>query len=268
MWWDHSGMYLEQHGDAYERERWLDNRAELSNYERVWLKYVVPLTNRVDSRISPRDDQWIILRTVPVLWRDFATHNYSTFFYYCRAKELQAAAPEFYEAVFTFLRMCTYNLLGLLRSCDALLNQQKVLTDIVLNSPISNTIKLYRDVLLKNPVLGRSRLIGRGTLPRESVLRRILAQKPRNAIFTWEDTRQLTPAEFIKAEDLTSSCFPPLAQELQRAWRILDYRLDPHRADPAFLDCMGLDLTGRVPGDTGRGFMLTLQSPAASGDLI
>lgn len=57
MWWDSAGFSLTLHGDTYERESWGSCQHLLSGYESVWRKYVVPLTNRIDSRISPKDDE-------------------------------------------------------------------------------------------------------------------------------------------------------------------------------------------------------------------
>lgn len=107
MWWDNAGLSLALHGDTYERENWDRYQHETSGYESIWLKYVVPLTNRIDSRISPKDENWIMLRRFSNPWQHFAMANYSTFYYFCRAKDLQATAPQFYEAVFNFMRMCT-----------------------------------------------------------------------------------------------------------------------------------------------------------------
>ena len=177
MWWDNPGLSLALHGDTYERESWRRHQQQLSGYESIWLKYVVPLTNRIDSRISPKDDNWIMLRRVSHQWQHFAMANYSTLYYFCRAKDLQATAPQFYEALFNYLRMCTYNLFALLESCDEILGQHRVLTGIVTGSAICTTIKRYRDILLKNPVVGRSRIIGRGSLPNEAALVRLTAHK-------------------------------------------------------------------------------------------
>lgn len=268
MWWDHAGFSLALHGDTYERDSWHRYQQQLSGYESIWLKYVVPLTNRIDSRISPTDDNWIMIRRVSQPWLHFAMANYSTFYYFCRAKDLQATAPQFYEAVFNFMRMCTYNLFALLGSCDEILGKGRMLTAIVTRSPICNTIKRYRDILLKNPVVGRSRIIGRGSLPNESALVRLTAQKKKNATLTWEDTQQLTPRDFIKAEDTANACFPRLMLELQNAWQTIDGALEVRRAEPAFLASMGLDATGHVPGDTGSPLVLNVRAPGASGDVF
>jgi hypothetical protein len=271
MWWDQAGFDLRRHGDRCERSLWPRFQRALSQYEVLWLKYVVPLTNRINSQVSPTDDCWIMLRAVSTAWERFAMSHYSTFYYFSRASALMRSSPQYHESVFNLLRMSTYNLYRLLASCDELVRPGSSvrLTDIVKNSPVCNTIKLYRDVLLKNPVLGRSRAVGPGSLPDQTVLLRVLGtHKKQEQVFWWHEAQQLKPSDFVKATQVMQHCHDELAQELQSAWSSIDKVFEPQRSNPDFLASMGLDSAGHVAGDLGRVLLLDVSSPAASGDLL
>jgi hypothetical protein len=272
MWWDTVGFRLEWHGDHYERQFVPMLASEIYQYQPFWVKYVVPLTNRIDSRFSPLDPEWIMLRSrVPRLLDLFAESSYSAAFYFCRACSLMESPEPMPESVFAVLRMSTFNVYRLLKVCDDLFRALQYprydFTHLASASPIWGTIRLYRNLLLKNPVPGRARTIQSNSLPRECVLQKALAEKGKtDKIFTWQEAQELGESDFTRSADLTKQCRVLWARELNRIWLELEKALDPHREDEEFLRYMGLDVNARVPGDTGNVMLyLDCAAPAVSG---
>lgn len=69
---------LTTHGDDRERQMWPLLSARFPSYERLWKRFVVPLTRRVDTSATP--SQWILLRPeVPAQYELAAMSNYSVF---------------------------------------------------------------------------------------------------------------------------------------------------------------------------------------------
>jgi hypothetical protein len=270
MWWDALGFRLCWHGDHYERLFEPKLAGDLKEYEIFWIKHIVPLTNRIDSRISQLDPRWIMLRPgLPRLLDLFCESHYSAAFYYCRACSLIDSAEQMPESIFAVLRMSSYNLFRLLKICDKLFATlgypYRRFTHLTDAAPIWGTITLYRDLLLKNPVPGRARHIQPNSLPRESVIRQIVDAKTKgDKIFTWQEAQQLSDGDFINATDLISGCRTNWADELNRIWRTVDTLLSCYRNNIALLLYMGLDSTTHVPGDTGKvSLYLDVSAPPA-----
>ncbi len=85
---------LEEHGDAREQKWWPLVKSGFPSYEVFWRFYVVPLTNRVDSRVSRSDPLWIRVRPpVPDFYLPMMMAHYSVFYCVGRASEHVSLHP-------------------------------------------------------------------------------------------------------------------------------------------------------------------------------
>ncbi len=267
MWWDNIGFSLKLHGDRYEREWWPLISSEFPSYEAFWIKHVVPLTSRIDFRVAQGEPRWIMMRpNVNRILEQMAMAHYSVFYYLARTTVLLTSKEKlWFEDAFNLLRVSGYNLHLFLEQC------KKLFVPLGVNGawlPLKFTsgqaawkVKVYRDALLKNPVIGRAENIGREFLPGEAVI-----DKVRNS---WLRTQALAKQDFVVGRDLIAGYRKKYAGDLDDIWRRLLHVLEPVRSRAGYLAMMGLTPSGRVDGDSGGvPQLVSLVVSAASGSQI
>jgi hypothetical protein len=112
-WWDNAGFSLLHNGDRYERLWWPLIEREFPEYERFWVRHIVPLTNRIDPQVGHSDSKCIAFRedlNVSPHLESMAMAHYSVFYYLARATLLVCYEPRLYvEDAFGLLGTTVYN---------------------------------------------------------------------------------------------------------------------------------------------------------------
>jgi hypothetical protein len=172
-----SRFNLLTHGDRHEREFWPLLSVRFPSYETLWRRLVVPLTGRVDPKISPALPEWIRLRSnVPRLYEQIAMAHYSVFYFAGRAvmrlsedRDESICPP---EDVFFLLNAAIENLKTFL---ERMIDFGKDLGHQIFEQSFSRfpkgfapfeEIEAYRNALLHNAVMGRAVGVEKTFLPK------------------------------------------------------------------------------------------------------
>src|SRR5271157_2423115 len=79
---------IAEHGDRREQEWWPLLEKSFPNYQVFWRRYVVPVTNRIDSSITPFGRPWYRVRPdIKPRFETLAVTHYSVFYFVARALE-------------------------------------------------------------------------------------------------------------------------------------------------------------------------------------
>lgn len=275
MWWEDFGFSLLSHGDRYERLWWPLLQKEFPQYERFWIKHIVPLTNRMDPDVVRSNPKWIGFRDDPKInehVESMAMSHYSVFYYLSRATLVIQYDPHpYFEDAFWLLGTSVYNLQRFLNVWhDGLANvlslHPRALPPKCLKGqePFKE-ISEYRGILTHAPVLGRAHYLTSKLLPR----RRHLAGVEKS----WRSAQHLPTEEFVEGRALLTALRTELLGRLGAVWDQIDGAVDPVRAQEAYRDCYNLDEHYCIPGkgQPPRNVLsLTpdLTSPAASGTVV
>jgi hypothetical protein len=270
-WWDNAGFSLLYHGDRYERLWWPLLEKEFPEYERFWLRHIVPLTNRINLQVGHSDSKWIAFRDDPNVNPDLekmAMAHYSVFYYLARATLLVCYEPRLYvEDAFWLLGTTIYNLerflkkwhRGLARAfglCVSLLPP-----DDLEGSPFEE-IRKYRHTLTHAPVLGRAHYPNSELLPGKEHLKEVEE--------SWRFAQGLDTKSFIEARTLLLELRTELLGKLRNAWDEIEKALAPVRSKKEYRNSYGLDESFCIPGKGNPPLepgspTPDLSSPAASG---
>ena len=248
------GFNLASHGDHREQE-WVSVIAEhFPVYEVFWRRYVVPLTNRVDPRVSFSHDRnlWIRLRDdVRPDCEQMAMHHYSVFYYLARAiLQIRVGKGGFPEDVFALLDACGDNVRAFFATMRLIFKDFGVGIDFL---PVQKNelcakeerskpeisrgafveVQAYRDTILHNPVLGRGMQVSREFLPKREFLRKVR--------LSWREAARLKPEQLIESEELYSKLLVDCGGFLQGTWETLIVKLDALRETDKFRKQWTLD---------------------------
>lgn len=214
---------LEEHGDAREQKWWPLVKPDFPSYEVFWRFYIVPLTNRVDSRVSRSDPQWIRVRpSVPDFYVPMMMAHYSVFYCVGRASEHLSLHPkiQYAEDVVYLLQSAGENLKRFLREVIDIAKNAG--TNLALPCPdqfpkgfdaVFEEVKDYRDTLLHYPVLGRASDVAREYLPSHSELD--------NVRKLWRNAETLSKAELVDSTVLVNRLCRETKAALERIWASL-----------------------------------------------
>ncbi len=161
MWWEDEGLSLLQHGDRFERLWWPLLEKDFPQYERFWLKHIIPLTNRIDPDIDANDPKWIGFRdddNIKPEIESMAMAHYSVFYHLARATLIIFYEPCLYfEDAFSLLASAIYNLPRFSTSLQKALGaSMPILSSKDLKREPFREILRYRDTLVHAPILARA----------------------------------------------------------------------------------------------------------------
>jgi hypothetical protein len=239
-------LNIQDHGDARERDAWTTVAADLCNYELFWRTLIVLLTNRIEpSTQIMAAPGWIRLRsTIPCKYEQLAMHNYSVFYFAATARQAidedcQRLASGGYphpERVFVALQASVE------RARDLQNLARRILLDLGIKwkfpkhpESLYTTIRLYRNALAHDPVLGRAIGHGRELLPPE-------ARRPteRQTFLLWRHTALIPTSEMIDGCKLEHRLSSDLSIFLQKQWESLSDAFVQARQCNKFLTDLGL----------------------------
>lgn len=246
-------LRLSDHGDAIERFYWPVVSKPLSEYEVFWKKFIVLLTNRVDSSAG---SNWITLRRG--LTKDYESilmSNY-TAFYHCVVahgqieigKESRADRGFNHPELFFFsAKACLDRLTALRAQAGEFLSRKSATIRLIIPKPCDinkrksrenmvRAIGSYRGVFTHRNHLGRGTKQGRNLIPRLEHL----PKSKGDPDLLWSDTMTLDEAEMTDVLDYQSTLWAELAAYLQDTWRGLADAFVQFRVDPAFIRESGL----------------------------
>jgi len=234
---------LKNHGDHWEQEWSPLIQAAFPAYEVFWRRYIVPLTNRIDPKISHSNPLWIRPRPgVSDALESMTMSHYSVFYYLARARGLMSANGEpFPEDVFALLDTCRDNvqsffesILGVFRdfglSGPKLPAQDNLLCiESDRTKPNSDRggfvrAKQYRDVVIHNPVLGRMSDTTGVMLPHWTALERIKV--------SWQAAETLEPKDWINSHELYEALYRDITLFLQHEWQVIIDAMEELRYKP------------------------------------
>jgi len=237
---------LKQHGDHWE-QKWAPLVSQdFPAYEVFWRRYIVPLTNRIDPAISPSNrNLWIRLRpSISESLERMTMQHYSVFYYLARATErIQSVDSPFPEDVFALLDACGDNVLLFFKSISSFLSDsgrpvpQLPMNAKALIDPSEKpgtgscyggfvAVREYRDVILHNPVLGRSMNRNRTFLPRSETLKTIKS--------SWRKAADLPSDRVVDLQSLFLGLREEITGFLQKNWQILIGAFDEIRESQKF----------------------------------
>lgn len=228
------------HGDPFERGAWHLVSKEFPNYEVFWRKYIVILTNRVDTSVPASSPQWILTREgVPDEYEKMAMCHYSIFCHLVRAIEGMEGTPHAsIEDTFYLLDSCCDNVCLFFQSINRIVynlggpdnlmpTQKNRFPDVV------GEIADYRNTMLHNPLIGRVQGETGEFVPKRAFL---------NAVkFSWRKAHRLTQEQMINSRELLSTLRAQLLQYLQEQWGTIVKVLDGLRAKPKYKQIMRVD---------------------------
>ena len=211
------GFNLTMHGDDRELEMWSLLSDRFPSYERLWKRFIVPLTRRVDS--SAHLDQWIQLRPeVPPRYELVAMASYSVFYFLTRAvtRFIDDDSPriEHPEDILFLLQSAVYNFevfrKGLVIASDC--------GRSVFDGPASDFAEMsaYRNAFLHNPLIIRrinadSSYVPKWERGRSSPLER--------AKGSWRRGAELSDHEWIDTRALVERLVSQTCSTLDAAWQ-------------------------------------------------
>jgi hypothetical protein len=256
------------HGDRREQLWWPLLSDSFSNYELFWRRYIVPLTFRIDTSISPRSSTWIRFR--PEISRDveqLGMRHYSVFYWTARAiyrVMKETAWMEFPEDVLSLLDSANDNvelfsksLVGIARRTGTALPMLRGQFPRTYAS-VFETVRKYRDTIVHNPVLGRTSESPRELLPKQSRLGDVKD--------SWRAAELLGPKEFIATSDLILRIANEYVAALQDLWREVLDALACSSFDEKYIRVMNLSRFEPISAPTITSKCATVaQSIAASG---
>jgi len=216
------------------------------------------LTNRHRDDLQG-NPHWIRLRTaISVKYEKLAMHNYSLFYYMANARQeidqeqVRLASREFPhpEKVFFALQASVEQVKELVVIARDVLSGLGI-TDRFPKHPedLYETIRIYRNALTHDPVLGRSIASGRELLPPQARLKR-------KQLLLWRETENIPDGEMIDLLTLEEQVWQKFALFLQEVWRFLADAFREARSNPRFAADLGLT------AGTGMGNLKTPPSVA------
>jgi hypothetical protein len=267
---------LKNHGDRRERLWGQVIQTEFPAYEVLWRRYIVPLTNRINPAILDTSE-WIRLRPEVKRLEWMTMCHYSVFYYLARARArmLDDTLPLFPEDVFTLLDTCRDNVGHFFESV------RKIFGDFGRPAPRLPTqepllcsredrvkpelerggfvmAKAYRDVMIHNPVLGRTIDKTAEALPHWTVLERVKC--------SWRAAESLKPGDWISCHDLFEALYLDITRFLQDEWQSIIDAMENLRNNPQhaakFKSYWALEALMPI---TAPSITLRLDSPAVSG---
>ncbi len=235
---------LKTHGDRQEQESYQLIQPEFPAYEVFWWRYIVPLTNRINPKVPSTKPDWIRLRPEVSNRLEWMTMcHYSVFYYLARAKGRMRSEnlPLFPEDVFVLLDACRENVLFFFeciaeifgdfgRPAPSFPRQQQFLcSEKNRGKPESERggfvrAKEYRDVMVHNPVLGRTMDKTAEMLPRWTVLEPVK--------HSWRAVEKLTKDDWISWHDLFESLYSDITGFLEDEWRTIIKAMEDLRCKP------------------------------------
>jgi len=234
MWWDNQ-FNLREHGDLYEKLWWPMLSGEFPQYERLWTKHIVPLTNRIDPSITRTDEKWTAFRRDPKIDEDIehlAMQQYSIFYFLARATLITHFEPHmFIEDAFIFLDAAASNLLGLLRSWRNLTRKLSLPHQLSVREYFGkeeiHRIRQYGNAYQHSPRIGRAH-----DLPLDHVPIWIPDDgDPEHAKWekSWRYVQSLGPESFEEGRKMTQGMRLVLIRNLRKIWNGIDNGLTSKR---------------------------------------
>jgi hypothetical protein len=164
---------LERDGDHWEQELWPVVKKEFPNYEILWRRLVVPLTNRATGEVDRDDSRWKRLRDdLPAGLEAAVIAHYSAFYFAARATRAISGNPAvLIEDAIHLLDACCENTVAFYRLFRGIARASGLRDDFPAKQfprgypALFQSIDKYRNAVLRNPVLGRRVQDGRGHLP-------------------------------------------------------------------------------------------------------
>jgi hypothetical protein len=266
---------LLHYGDARERDLWPTVASALSNYELFWRALIVLLSNRIEPSILPEDPTWIQMRaTIPCDYERLAMHNYSLFYFAARARQaikedrqrLASGNYRYSEIVFFYLQASVDSTKRLQPCAEKILGG----LDVEWTPPdepkdLYESIRLYRDALTHDPLLGRAIDQGKELLPRKEWLPKKEKSKRREGFLLWRKTADIPAGDMIDEFELEEGLWQDLSAFLQDQWRSLTEAFVQARQCKKFIEDLCLADLFPIRCTTPNALRTNSRSETASG---
>jgi hypothetical protein len=250
MWWDNK-FTLREDGDTLERLWWPLLSHYFPQYERFWIRHIVPLTNRIDPDFSNQREDWFAFRTDPKIGAEverMAMAQYSTFYFIARSALIINYEPHLYvEDAFLFLDLAIKNARSFLRIWRKELAGKLGLASTsfpnhnrMFNRPFATETREYRDVVAHAPKIGKPLSLSREFLPK----RTHLAQ----AEWSWRYVQALPDSSFEEGRTLLRRLLADFLREVGEAWSGVESAIETRRASTEYRSCFNLDNNDCIRG--------------------
>jgi hypothetical protein len=217
------------HGDRHEQEFWPLLSGRFPEYEHLWRKLIVPLTNRIDPTAAL--DSWIRFRAgVPEQYQQMSMAHYSVFYFLGRAAKRfsdereRDAGIEYPEDVLFLLNSAAENFKRFMQLLNGLGKDCGV---PIFDAPIGQfprgfdpfgEINDYRNSLLHNTVMGKGIVDGKTYIPKWDPDKATSPlERTKNS---WRVAEELDPRELISSVELLDRLVSECCTTLNGFWRI------------------------------------------------
>jgi hypothetical protein len=250
MWWD-TKFNLKDDGDPLEQLWWPLVSRDFPQYERFWIKHIVPLTNRIDPGYSKAQPDWALFRSDPIIaeeLEEMAMAQYSTFYFVCRSIAIINYEPHLYmEDAFIFLDLAIKNSYGFFRVWRDGLSVKLGLPKTSFpqherwfEKPFAREVNEYRNVISHSPKIGKALRLSREFLPKQPYL------GPSEK--SWRYVQNLDDTCFEDGRKLLRRLLGTMVKELGDRWGVIERAIEPIRSTPDYRVHFNLDANDCIPG--------------------
>jgi hypothetical protein len=250
MWWDNK-FNLRDDGDTLEQLWWPLVSRDFPQYERFWIKHIVPLTNRIDPTFSIEQQDWVSFRSDPKIAQEveeMAMAQYSTFYFLSRSIAIINYEPHLYmEDAFLFLDLAIKKAFGFLSIWREELSVKLGIPQPsfpvharLFDKPFAREIVEYRNVITHASKIGKALKLSRDFIPKRDHLPQ--AEK------SWRYVQTLDDSCFEDGRKLLRRLLSTLVKELGDRWSVIERAVESQRDSVEYRLHFNLDANGCIPG--------------------
>jgi hypothetical protein len=264
---------LGEDGDDREKDFWPFLKGRFPTYEDLWRQVIVPLTNRVDARVSRASPDWIDFRAqIPKSFVALSMAHYSVFYFLGRAAKRfereRRSASEYPEDLLYLLDSTGDNFDRFAKAINVI-GKDFDTGDIAIRQPKAckpfKEISDYRNAFLHYPVIAR-RIGSEGevSIPKWKDERDSPVDTTKDS---WLNAKRLGPDEFVETEDLFKRLIDEACSTLDNEWRQILTRIKGQKFQTKFRDLIGhtQDSVPRIPQTLSYQQTLAVSSSASLG---